>query len=76
MDELLCRLCDVVNELEDIIDELIGLEENCEDLTEVGHEINKFYRKLSNKFQNDGEVEEVDIFHLKLQEELDKEVRG
>ena len=76
MDEMLSNLCDAINILDDIND---GFEELDIDTTEFPKGvdiINKFYKEMSKKFCEDGEEEEPDFYHIKIQEELDRRNHG
>ena len=74
MGELLCRLNDCINELDDIYDELNGELDTTELLKGI-EIINKFYSKESKKMWDDDCYDEEDripdFYHDRLQEKLD-----
>lgn len=76
MDELLCRLNDCMNDLDDIYDDLVEEEVDTTDLLKAIDMIDKYYKKLSYDFEHSGEEEEPDFYHERLQEKLDRENYG
>ena len=71
MDELICRLVDCVNELDEIADELeIEYMVNARAINTASDIVDEFKRKLSAIL--DMNDEEPDLYHMELQERLDK----
>ena len=71
MDELICRLVDGVNELDEIADELeIEYMVNARAINTASDIVDEFKRKLSAIL--DMNDEEPDLYHMELQERLDK----
>ena len=71
MDELLCRLVDCVNELDEIADELeLEYSINARAVNAASDTIYEFKRKLSAMLDRDDDI--PDIYHIKLQERLDE----
>ena len=75
MDELLCRLVDCVNELDEIADELeLEYSINARAVNTASDMIDEFKRKLSAMLDRADDV--PDLYHTKLQEKIDAEARG
>lgn len=71
MDELICRLVDCVNELDEIADELeIEYMVNARAINTASDIVDEFKRKLSAMLDRDDDI--PDIYHIKLQERLDE----
>lgn len=74
MDELICRLVDCVNELDEIADELeLEYSVNARAVNTASDMIDEFKRKLSAMLDRD---DVPDLYHTKLQEKIDAEARG
>ena len=73
LDELLSKINDCVNELEGISEEL-SFEIDTTEINEAIDNLYKAYKNASKVLEPEEEYE-PDLYHLKLQERLDEELR-
>ena len=74
MEDLICELNKKINELYEVSD---GLSEEGIDTIELNKAIEKLFRAYMNLTDFDAVDDyEPDLYHLRLQERLDEELRG
>lgn len=77
MEELISKLNDCINELDDINDALDSEGYNTKELLNAIDNIWEYYKKLNKFIEDSDKEEEPDLYHDMLQDKLDREnLRG
>ena len=73
MEELISKLNDCINELDDINDALDSEGYNTKELLNAIDNIWGYYKKLNKFIEDSDKEEEPDLYHDMLQDKLDRE---